>query len=299
MDQQFYRNFEDRFRGSREIIKERLQCYSGLLEALSHLGLPKDLIDLGCGRMEWLELTALWGWHGTGVDTNSSMANSQPPLGFQIRIQDALQYLSTRSECDTTLISGFHITEHLCFDEIDSLLRESYRILRPGGILILELPNPKSGVSAFSNFHLDPTHMKPIPPELLSFSAEFHGFKPVYTLFLNTQESCLRSPATFGNLVFGASPDYAIIGSKPATESSQMQENTIANSLRYLLSSGLSVEGVAQLMDSRLVRDEAIIDDLAKRILRLERTNPVLLIYRMCKYLRKVCTIDFMRQLRQ
>jgi SAM-dependent methyltransferase len=82
-------------------------------------------------------------------------------------------------------ITGFHFIEHLPFTEVIRLLDEALRLLRPGGVIILETPNPGNLLMASDRFYVDPTRRRPLPAELMTFAAETRGFTRVETKFVN------------------------------------------------------------------------------------------------------------------
>jgi O-antigen chain-terminating methyltransferase len=91
-------------------------------------------------------------------------------------------------------------------------------VLKPAGLIVLETPNPENLFVATRSFYLDPTHLNPIPPELLSFAVEFAGFSRVKILRLQEdKELANSSKISLTNIIKSASPDYSVIGQKPAT----------------------------------------------------------------------------------
>jgi O-antigen chain-terminating methyltransferase len=113
------------------------------------------------------------------------------------------------------VVSGFHIAEHLPFDVLQSLISEAYRVLRPGGLLILETPNAENVNVGTLSFHMDPTHNKPLPPGLLSFLPRFYGFYRHKILRLQENPSVMFSDVVALIDVFqGVSPDYAVVAQK-------------------------------------------------------------------------------------
>ncbi len=221
MDAAFYRSFEDLYRGSRELILGRLRVYESFLKPLIHSAeASRQILDLGCGRGEWLELARGLGFSGVGVDVDEEMLRASLELGLDARKSDALQMLrATRSE-SLSVVSAFHLVEHLPFEEVCELIQESLRVLEPGGLLILETPNPDNMRVASKTFHIDPSHIKPLPCELLSFVVQHLGFQRAKTVPLQEPEP-LHDPGYRLHLldVFEAvSPDYSIIGQKQAGE---------------------------------------------------------------------------------
>lgn len=181
----FYLDFEDRFRGTEEDIKERLQVYVPYLKKLKSDTSTYPVLDIGCGRGEMLEVLKQSGINGLGLDLNESMVNRAKKLGYNAIQQDALSFLMEQKGGSFAAVTGFHIVEHIPFDVLLKLLEECYRVLRPGGFIIFETPNPESiHVGSFS-FYFDPSHLNPIPPDILAFAAENRGFGKVDILRLH------------------------------------------------------------------------------------------------------------------
>jgi len=207
-----YVALEDRFRGTRTEIIERFREY------LPYIKEQAPVIDLGCGRGEWLELLHVNGIEARGVDTNSIQVEQCRARGFDATEQDLLVYLQSKPDESAGAITGFHIIEHLPFRALIDLLNEVMRVLRPGGIAIFETPNPENIVVGSNYFYLDPTHRHPLPTELMEFLFKNHGFEEVKLLPLHPWES--GRVAGEGELAerfngyFYGPMDYAIMGRK-------------------------------------------------------------------------------------
>lgn len=173
-----YATFEDRFRGKFEDIKERVRIYLPLVtRVLAEAGLPsKPVCDLGCGRGEWLEVLREAGVDAYGCDNSAAMAARCAGRGLRVEVADALVHLQTLPDGALAAVSGFHIVEHLPLDDCESLLRHAHRALAPGGIVIFETPNPENVGVGGHWFYLDPTHVRPLPPELLRYMTLVAGF---------------------------------------------------------------------------------------------------------------------------
>jgi SAM-dependent methyltransferase len=215
-DQFFYKAFEDRHRGSRELIKSRLEVYIEFIRKIQSVHFDAFALDLGCGRGEWLELLQDNQFNASGIDLDDEMLAACRSRGLNVQIGDAITHLKSLPDNNLSIISGFHIAEHLSFDNLQTLIRESLRTLKPAGILILETPNPDNLVVGSSSFYLDPTHLRPLPSALLTFMVEYFGFNRVKVL--GVQESiALREelgPTSLFAVLSGVSPDYAVIAQK-------------------------------------------------------------------------------------
>ena len=139
-------------------------------------------------------------------------------LNLNVCQADALDYLRGLTANKLNVITAFHVVEHISFDALRQLVDEAYRVLKPGGLLILETPNSENLVVGTADFYLDPTHQRPLPEQLLSFVVEYSGFARVKTLFLQESPELVKSQWTsLFNVLGGVSPDYAIVAQKKAT----------------------------------------------------------------------------------
>lgn len=215
MTDPFYRALEDRFRGSREEIKWRLRVYLDFLHPLKALHPDGEALDLGCGRGEWLEFLRERGISASGVDMDDSMLAACRALGLAACNQDAISRLQECPDQSMSLVTAFHLVEHLKSDQLRVMLKEAYRVLKPGGLLIAETPNPENLVVATSSFYIDPSHERPIPPTLLSFLCEFAGFQQNKVMRLQQAEHLARGDRpTLWDVLSAASPDYAVVALK-------------------------------------------------------------------------------------
>jgi len=215
MNDGFYRAFEEKFRGSREMIKLRLQVYLPFILPLCDFWPITLAVDLGCGRGEWLELLAENGFDAQGVDSNDDMLSACRERTLKVHTGDALAFIQNLPDDSQAIVSGFHIAEHIPFEVLQELVSEALRVLEPGGLLILETPNPENLVVGTSGFFLDPTHKRPIPAELLAFVPEYTGFKRTKVLRLQESLELLKNPApSLLAVLNGVSPDYAVVAQK-------------------------------------------------------------------------------------
>lgn len=215
MNENFYTLFEEHFRGSRNSILNKLETYRPFLIALKDsIDIP-NILDLGCGRGEWLEFTQTLGFDSKGIDLDNGMLEKARVLGLNVEQADALVYLQNLPDHSMALISGFHIIEHLPFHVIHAVIQQSLRVLKNGGLLILETPNPENILVASSHFYLDPTHIRPIPPKLLEFLVGYYGFEHVKIVRLNHEKQLQENQfVNIMQLLGSVSPDYAVIAQK-------------------------------------------------------------------------------------
>ena len=211
----FYVDFENSFRGEQASVRERLLQYEPLLVALKHQNEIVASVDLGCGRGEWLDILRQHEFDAIGVDVDQGMLQICRAKELNVEDSDAVSFLSSLGDSSINLVSGFHIAEHLQFKDLYQLVTEAFRVLKPGGVLLLETPNPENLIVASLTFHLDPTHQKPIPPQLLQFLVTHVGFMQTEILRLNQDEAALavEVPSLTG-LLFGSSPDYSVLAVK-------------------------------------------------------------------------------------
>lgn len=214
----FYRAFEERYYAPRTVIKELRKQYLNFTKPLSTLDDIGKTFDIGCGRGEWLELMQEQGLTPYGVDLDHGMLQACAELKLPSHQGDAVAFLQTLDSESHVCITAFHVVEHVSFEQLQTIIQESLRILKPGGLLIMETPNPENIVVATRNFYLDPTHQRPIPPLLLHFLPEYFGFARVKTIRLQENPSLLSKKITLLNVLDGVSPDYAVIAQKKADD---------------------------------------------------------------------------------
>jgi O-antigen chain-terminating methyltransferase len=209
----------DQFRGSREKIKEGLKFY---LPFVASPDITGDILDLGCGRGEWLELLKEDQRDAQGVESNPLLARQAQSQGLQVIEGDALVYLRGLPDETLDVVTGFHFIEHLHFETLIELLDEIKRTLRRGGLLIFETPNPKNLTVAACNFYADPTHRQPVFPETLEFVLKEKGFENVTLEYLNPVEGSPFRNGSEGSQEldswFFGPRDFAIIAHKSGRE---------------------------------------------------------------------------------
>ncbi|WP_418119073.1 class I SAM-dependent methyltransferase [Variovorax sp. 350MFTsu5.1] len=211
----FYRAFEDKYRGSRELIRSRLEIYVPFVQPLLDLKTPASALDIGCGRGEWLELLSKLGLKGRGVDLDEGMLEACRERGLDVACSEGLATLRQTPSDSLVLVSAFHVVEHIRFEDLQAIVAEALRVLVPGGLLILETPNPENLEVGTSSFYLDPSHVKPLPSQLLAFVVEHAGFQRQKILRLQEAASLHgAAPVSLISVLAGVSPDYAVVAQK-------------------------------------------------------------------------------------
>jgi len=220
-----YFAFEQRFRGTREDIRERLRYYLPLLRdsVVGREGSP--VLDIGCGRGEWLELLRDEKITARGIDTNESMVKECLRYDLDVSIGDAMAQLKRLPDNSLGALTGFHIIEHVSLETLLALIEQAHRVVEPGGLVIFETPNPENIVVGACNFYVDPTHQRPLPPVMTQFLVESGGFDHVEIhrvnahllpkLFESPSEAdppALRGALQFLQSAFACAPDYSIVG---------------------------------------------------------------------------------------
>lgn len=260
MSASFYRAFEDRYRGSRELIGARLRKYLDFVRPLASQYPAGTVLDLGCGRGEWLEMirteTAM---QGRGVDLDDGMLAASRERGLDVAHADALATLRALPDASVALISAFHLVEHLPFDDVQHLVAQALRALKPGGLLIMETPNPENLAVGTESFYLDPSHVKPVPSLLLGFLTEFGGFSRHAILRLQEPYPLHESSEVgLANVLDGVSPDYAVVAQKAA-----LPEELAPFDAAFQTTYGISLRHMMEHYDQQAARRN---NDLASQL---------------------------------
>lgn len=215
-----YEDFERIFRGSPETIRERLVPY--LDDVLAVEG---PVLDVGSGRGEWLDMLREHGQEATGVELNTVFAEAARRRGNDVVVGDGIAELRKRPDGSLGAVTAFHVVEHLEFSDLVELVDAALAALQPGGVLILETPNPTNLRVSSASFYLDPTHVRPVHPQLLEYVVLARGFVHVELRFfdrgsdlgLSLPEQTDRSLVEqLDRELFGAE-DYAVVGRKPVS----------------------------------------------------------------------------------
>ncbi len=215
-----YLLFEDEMRGTRAEIQSRLAEHLPHIEACQ-AGTPgRAVLDLGCGRGEWLELLRDRGLQASGVDLNQNFVDCCTQLSLDVTLADVIENLRARPDRSLGAITGFHIVEHLPWPVLVELVDQTVRVLKPGGVAIFETPNPANILTSSHYFYLDPTHRNPVPSLLLHFLLEARGLCDVKVLPLHPYPEALHLPADGAEVAvrfnqhFYGPQDYAVVGRK-------------------------------------------------------------------------------------
>jgi O-antigen chain-terminating methyltransferase len=173
----FYADFEDQFRGDPSVVRARMEPYLSVVREAAAGSTDAPVLDVGCGRGEWLELLRDSGLIARGIDVNHVFLHRCREKGLDVIEGDAIAVLQTMQPGSIGMITSMHVVEHLRFDRLIALMDESFRVLRPGGFLLIETPNPENLLVAHHLFFMDPTHRNPIPPQALRWIVEARGFR--------------------------------------------------------------------------------------------------------------------------
>ena len=214
----FYYRLEERYRGSRDEIKQRLLIYrNDLRAARERTGASGLVVDIGCGRGELLEVLAEDKFQAIGVDFNPIQLDAARRQGVTVVEADALDYLRGLADQSVLAVTGIHIIEHIPFPQLVNVMQEVVRVLKKGGIAIFETPNPHNLIVGATTFYFDPTHIRQLPPEVMQILFEATGFCQVETRPLHPYENFdyivkhHNINPDVAMLLFGPQ-DYAVIG---------------------------------------------------------------------------------------
>jgi O-antigen chain-terminating methyltransferase len=178
-----YALFEDRLRGSEADIRAGLVPY--LDDVLAGPTVGGDVLDIGCGRGEWLRLLRDRGIPARGIDLNVETVEAAVASGLDVVHGDGIEHLARLDEGSLGVLTAFHVLEHLAVEDHNRFFEAAARALRPSGLLIVETPNPTNLIVGAAAFYCDPSHVRPIHPDYLGFLADACGFVDAEIRFLH------------------------------------------------------------------------------------------------------------------
>jgi SAM-dependent methyltransferase len=195
-----YVDFEELFRGPAARVADSQRPYLTLVREHA------PVLDIGCGRGEFLALLAEEGIAARGVDSDPGMVERCRALGVEATLADATEYLQELEDGSLGAVFSAQLIEHLPYAQLQRLLGLSRRKLRPGGLFIAETVNPHR-VSSLKTFWVDLTHQHPIFPEVALALGAIAGFEPAYVFapaFASFEQARFQAPA------------YALVAAAPA-----------------------------------------------------------------------------------
>lgn len=204
-----YQAFSDRFRGSEEYVRENQRFYAGRFRGA--------VLDLGCGKGEFLEVMREAGVEARGVDDSAESIAYCREKGLDVAHADLFNYLSDLADGSLDGIFSSQVVEHLPGNRIPEMIRLCAAKLRRGGLLAIETPNPECLAIFATHFYLDPTHVRPVPSALLAFYMGENGLGGIEV------EQRFPAPDSYPELNelpegvrkrFFGGLDYVIFGSK-------------------------------------------------------------------------------------
>jgi len=206
-----YGRFAGRFRGTEEYVRKGQEFY------LPYFAGRQDVLDIGCGRGEFLELMRDAGVGARGIDTGQESVDLCHFKGLHAELADLFPYLADLPEASLDGIFCAQVVEHLPPERLPEMIRLAASRLRRDGVLAIETPNPECLAIFASHFYLDPTHSRPVPHALLAFYMEEFGFGLIEVHRLSPAVESMPSlaslPEDFREAFFGGL-DYAIVGRK-------------------------------------------------------------------------------------
>jgi O-antigen chain-terminating methyltransferase len=207
----FYRAVQAKFEGAEDAQRMRLHGYLPFVYPLLHTYPAAPALELGSSSSSaWSQLLRESGFNTQTLDA------TDPAL---------LANLAALPEQSQAVISAFRSVEHLPFEQVRLLVQSCLRILKPGGLLILEAPNPENLVLGAGGYYAIPNRQLPVAPELLAFVPEYYGYartKIVRRLDQLKLDDLTLDQQRFGDeqalrlfdVLNGVSPAYAVIAQK-------------------------------------------------------------------------------------
>lgn len=219
-----YLSFENKYRGTELQIKEKMKVY------LDYYKEATEVLDIGCGRGEFVELLVESGVKAQGIDINDDMVLYCQKKGLPVIKEDCFEYLSNLEDCSLGGIFLGQVIEHLSPKELINLVKIAYKKLKPGAYFIAETINPQCLLVFTESYFLDITHERLIHPYTIKFILESEGFNDLSIKYMSKVDEEFKIPElkidnvdnikhfnmamqNLNNIIFSYR-DYAVIGRK-------------------------------------------------------------------------------------
>jgi SAM-dependent methyltransferase len=165
--------FERAFRGSEESVRDRYRDLAARFEGCA------PVLDVGFGRGEFLDLLREVGVEASGIEVDTDLVYTAAQRGLDVRTGDAASYLASLRDAALGGLCALQVVEHLSPQAYIDFARAAARVVRPGGLVVIDSPNPSSFYVYAHAFYLDPTHTRPVHPLFLMFLFDRAGFEKV------------------------------------------------------------------------------------------------------------------------
>jgi SAM-dependent methyltransferase len=165
--------FELAFRGTEEMVRGRYRDLAARFAGCS------PVLDIGFGRGEFLDLLREIDVEASGIEVDADLVHAAASRGLDVRIADAAAYLDALPDASLGGVSALQVVEHLSPQDYIDFARSVARVVRPGGLVVIDSPNPSSFYVYAHAFYLDPTHTRPVHPLFFMFLFDRAGFEKV------------------------------------------------------------------------------------------------------------------------
>lgn len=200
-------HFANKFRGDADKIRQHFTRY------LPHFAGCARVLDIGCGRGEFLSLLREENISATGIDLHAGNIALLQQQGLDVRQEDVFAHLASAGPAAYDGIFCAQVIEHMPPAQVWQLVEACAKALRPGGVILFETPNPECLAIFATHFYLDPSHTRPVPPALLCFYLEEAGFGRLeverFAPAVNERPELAELPASIREGFFGGL-DYAV-----------------------------------------------------------------------------------------
>jgi SAM-dependent methyltransferase len=229
LDSALYLGFEDRFRGTSGDIRDRLASYVPIFAT------APNVVDIGCGRGELLELFRDHGVTARGIDTNQAMVDECRSRGLEVERADALAFLERQADGSLGGLVAIQVVEHFEPAYLVGVLDLAYQKLGPGAPLVLETINPACWMAFFECYIRDLTHARALHPDTLRYLVQASGFASVNIEY--------RAPVAEADRLERVS---TVAGADPATAAIAAAVNAHADKLYARLFSSMDYAVIAR-----------------------------------------------------
>jgi len=295
MQTNFYFDFENKFRGNREAIMKQFSSYDKLVEKVVENNSFNRFVDIGCGRGEWVEKWKDKVEDTIGIECDAKMIDVCRSNGLNVIEGNATDIISKFKDHSISLVTIFHVIEHLDHKQLIELLEQIERVLTNEGVLIMETPSIDNLIVSTKMFYLDHTHINHINPDGIKFSMENLGLKFVKYFYIHGGALQNSSPLKITRLLNGVAQDLLIVSTKSKSlyEKLFVQDTSIEDDFQIAITTldaavehDLQFEHIFQEQQKSIVEQSNQVNLLKQEIILLKAhlKYPIYLI----KFLKKI-----------